>query len=310
VLRKLSIRNYQSLRSVDLDLRGFTVIVGPSGSGKSSLVRASKMLVVNARGSAYVSRGQKRAGVVGEMVDGAIVALERGEGHGLYRMIANGEEKRYTKLGGATPDEIAECFRVDPDLTFAGQFDQPYLLADSGGQVARALGELTNVTVIFEAVREANRRRQATNVQLRSRKADLQRATDELQNYRRLPRQLQAMSKAEEVLERAKSLQVDVDKLRRALQTYELAERVLEKADAAVGRPLPILEPLEKLLARRAELADKLKSIAHLQNMYAVAVAGIEIATKQEEQAHRELHSTLVAAGVCPTCGADTSGLE
>lgn len=50
MLRRLRVRGYRSIRDVDLDLDGVTVVVGPNGSGKTNLYRALHLLHVAARG--------------------------------------------------------------------------------------------------------------------------------------------------------------------------------------------------------------------------------------------------------------------
>lgn len=308
MLRRLVIRHYQSLNSIDLTVDGFTVIVGPSGSGKSSLVRALRLLVANARGSSYVERGAKRAGVVASFEDGTILALERGEGHGVYKLVQGGQEKRYTKLGGAVPDDVAEFLDLDPALSFAGQFDRPYLLDDSGQQVARVLGELTNVTTIFEAVREANRRRQASNGKLRTRQADLEAAKAELQQYRNLPEQLQAMQRTETLLDDVDAVERDLGLLRNAVQTYQVAQRGLD--NYRVPLPVPNLEPIEEAGRRLADFKLALRSLVRQRqglDQWHNEIARLDglLAT-----AHDQLHSSLADAGVCPTCGQSTKQLE
>ena len=44
-LETLEISNFQSVEKADIQLGGFTVIVGPSNSGKSALLRALRAVV-------------------------------------------------------------------------------------------------------------------------------------------------------------------------------------------------------------------------------------------------------------------------
>jgi hypothetical protein len=44
MIEKLSLRNFRVLRDVDVDLRPFSLLVGPNASGKSSLLAALELL--------------------------------------------------------------------------------------------------------------------------------------------------------------------------------------------------------------------------------------------------------------------------
>ena len=47
MLERLEVKDYQSLADIDIPLGRFTVIVGPSGNGKSALIRALRALWEN-----------------------------------------------------------------------------------------------------------------------------------------------------------------------------------------------------------------------------------------------------------------------
>lgn len=56
MLKQVSIRNYQSLRALDLLLGRVTVITGHSDSGKSALVRAIQTAVFNLEGNSFLHK--------------------------------------------------------------------------------------------------------------------------------------------------------------------------------------------------------------------------------------------------------------
>ena len=96
------------------------------------------------------------------------------------------------------------------ELNFAAQFDRPFLLDSSGGEIARVLGRLTNVTLLFDAAREANRRRLEVMGDLKRAEANLADLTEAAQRFRGMKERHAAVSEAEEAMERARQLTVRV----------------------------------------------------------------------------------------------------
>ena len=54
MLERIEVKDYQSLADVDIPFGRFTVIVGPSGNGKSALIRALKALCFNQVGHRFI----------------------------------------------------------------------------------------------------------------------------------------------------------------------------------------------------------------------------------------------------------------
>lgn len=299
MIDRIKVSNFQSLRQADLRLGRFTVIVGQTSSGKSALVRALRMVTSNARGNAFVSRGQRMASVSLYM-DGSVLTIERGEGHGRYRLAVAGQpEQVFTKLNGDVPDPVSQWLRLWPGergaLNIAAQFDPPFLLADSGAVVARELGELTHVTVLLEAAREANRRRLASAATLKVRQADLTSLAAQVQTYAGLSERLVIVEHAEDRLVRAQELAARIDRLRSLVRQYDQPARPRPPA-------LPCLPDVAATHQRCRRLAALLQSWEqHLTDAHG-AQARLQGAVEQERAAHEALHSLLETTGYCPTC--------
>lgn len=305
MIRRISVRNWQSLKSVDLDLERFTVIVGPSSSGKSALIRAFKAVASNVSGTGHITRGEKAAAITvdtGEFV----VTLEHNRGAWMYRVAGREGEEEFTKLNRAVPEAVTGALRMSPvpaggvSINFAGQFDAPFLLRESGSTVARVLGELTHVDRILEAVREANRRKSGYSATLRTRESDLVSLTEQAKRFADLPRKLREIDEAEKVAEAAQGLSGRVARLRAATEVLETAEGVL--ARTAVLPEVPsdsrVLGAQERLAGFRSLVRDWVAA------NQAVAASAGEVTkwARAEEGLHAQLHEVLLATGTCPTC--------
>lgn len=310
MLSDIEIVNYQSIEKTSIRLGGFTVVTGPTGSGKSAVIRAMRTCCFNTRGKAFVRQGAKTATVVvGSMGDGFAVGIDRGA-ENRYRVVAPSGQPddppqvdTYTKLGGGVPEQVIDLLRMTP-LNFAGQIDPPFLLTSSGSEVARTLGELTNVTLIFEAAREANRRRLAVAAELKRAETSLADLAARAAQYRGLKQQRESLEQAEKHLAAITELQQKVSLLRLlGLEAAKAKEALSSAAESLKAAEVPSLEGITGTAAaviRLRQLRGELAAAVSEQEKQAGAAAA---AVAAQDTAHRELHEVLVGAGRCPTCG-------
>lgn len=302
-LLALEIENYQALGSVALELGQFTVVTGPTGAGKSAVIRALRLAAFNQRGTAFIRHGTKHCRV--SLLDdlGLGVAIARGPGHDAYVLDVLGEVKKFTKLGGQVPAEVAELLNFS-ELNFAGQFDRPYLLDSSGGQIARMLGKLTNVDLVFEAARRGYAQKQEIARRLRSTQAELEHLAAEAEQYASLPERLAAMEEAEKHAESCQRARERIARLFALMKdAVNGAEAVAEARGSVQAVQPPSLDTLDSLVARRDRLGSLLFEVLQARNAAKSAEGIIKALREQEIAAHDQVHDALVEAGTCPTCG-------
>jgi len=315
VITDVEVVDYQAIRKASLKLGRFTVITGPTGSGKSAVVRALRLVVFNARGTSYIRRGAKSCkAALGFREETTMVGIERGgRGADKYRLVtldtsphkhtSDPAVQEFTKLAGAVPAEVSALLRLG-ELNFSGQFDRPFLLDDTGSHVAKVLGDLTNVTVVFEAAREASRRKKATD-------ADLRRAEQELEDlkamgrpFRNLKERRAALTVAHEAVSRHTALTARAQRLSELGRQHALFARQLAVArrnSAALAVPSPAgMDSLRQSLSRLLGLQEALESESEKRRREQAIADHVGGA---ERQLHEALHVLLVSAGECPTCG-------
>jgi DNA repair ATPase RecN len=295
MLSAIEIHNYQSLHHVELTLKPLTVIVGPSSCGKSAFTRALKMLTSNQRGTSFITHGERQTTVKATTEKGVVV-LKRGDENSYVVIPSDPEEQQrtFTKLTGQVPEEVTTFLGIpakDP-LNYADQFDKPYLLADtSGGEVARILGALTNVNVIFEGAREANRRRQADATTLKTRQADIAQLTERIAHYEDTTEQIEQLDRAEEFLRTAAAAHQQLDQLNTTIASLQQAAAAKKSAAQALTAPLPDLSPILATISEQRSLND---TIAALQQASAHRTAAHE-ATAASTEALSSLHDEWVS---------------
>ena len=317
MLTRAEIRHFQSLAHADVPLGPFTVITGPTGVGKSGFIRALRLLAFNGRGAARdVSTGAKSCSVTAG--DGRLVfriIRSRGRGVNEYQVArlvptpeAGGEGwagTRYTKLEGKVPLQAAEELGLTA-LNFASQLDPPFLLTVPGTELARALGELTNVSLVLNAAASAGRVRKSLDRDLATATAALGGLTAEAQQYAGLAGRRNAVRTAEEALGRHQAAARRLDRLRALAGRLSAAEGAYQAAADEAARQAP------PSLARLDELTSRLARLRQLAGAVAVADAGVISRARDAEQAaaactlaEETLRSALHEAGQCPVCGSE-----
>lgn len=305
MLSRISIKNYQSLYDVDLELAPLTVIVGPTNVGKSAFVRAVTMLCSNARGTSFISHGEKLTTVTAVTDHGTIV-LRRGKGSSdnEYVLVTDKDQKHFRKLGGEVPPEVSAFLGIEPKdpMNFAAQLDAPFLLGNGGSEVARVLGALTNVHVVFEGAREANRRKLNSSGALRVKSADLESINDRLDGIRELKQRRISLELANKILKKATMRAWKLEQLR-ALTAEWTAEEGISRTTVQVT---PSTVDAETMVSTLSTLRLALKSLELAAAAYRNANLVRTTAATRINELHQLHHDELTAAGTCPTCGQST----
>jgi len=290
-IHRLHVRNFQSLHDVNLELLPFTVIVGPSSSGKSALTRAIKTLTSNRRGTEWITHGERTASITAETEQGTVTltrSRSSASSDNAYTITPTGQptlQRIYAKLGGDTPEDVSRFMGIpaNSNLIFAGQFDKPFLLDDSTAEVARTLGALTNVNVIFEAARESNRRKLANSVTLRDRAASLAAIKERIPGFKALRAQDDALTAAELRIEQARLLTQQIARLSQALDAVTIIDPTLPNlqrlADIVVPDETSILRAQSALSGFQTTLA-RVPTLAKAQQ---AAQQAYDVVDAQEE---------------------------
>jgi DNA repair ATPase RecN len=309
MLNRVEVRNFQSVHRATVALGRFTVLTGPTGSGKSAVFRAVRLLARNARGTDYVTAGAASCSVATGDGDWAVritrSVTSRGKNEYLAaRRVGEGwTPVRYTKLQGQVPGPVAEIMALS-DLNFAGQHDPPFLLTAPGTVIARQLGELTNVSLVLGAAAEANRVRKQLARDLDAARARRDQLLAEAQEFADLAGRRKAATAAEEALARAQALVASLQRLRALAGRLAAAEQACTAARATAARQAPpSLDELDGLAARVARLRLLAGRLAEAERAAARFGAEAGQARGDEEAAHAAVHAALKAAGQCPTCG-------
>src|SRR5690554_1875937 len=114
-IKRITLNNFQSHKysSIELDER-LNVIVGPSDSGKSAIIRGIKWVLYNEpSGDYFIREGEKECSVTLEFSDNTILKRYRSKSKNQYILINNkGEETIFEGFGSNTPEQIVETIGI------------------------------------------------------------------------------------------------------------------------------------------------------------------------------------------------------
>lgn len=311
MLTRVRVEHFQSLRSLDLQFSKFVVVVGPSNSGKSALLRAIRVLAQNASSPSFVSHGQRSAEVALTFDEEVSVGLKRGKGLSTYWIGDPDGVEEYPKAGTSVPAEVARSLRFasieDESLSFAFQFDRPFLLSDPGTKVAKVLGDLTNINVLFAATREANRRRLEAQSRLKVRRGDLQRVTERLRGFADLPDRIRRQEQDQATFEAVTVAAQKSAHLRQLVDEVEVCEAALKALP-----PLPAVSVdvagVERSAGRVEALRSLVVAVVEASRCFEEARVDVRGLTQNLDDLRREYAAVLEAAGTCPVCGQQILG--
>lgn len=161
-LKEIAISNFQSHGSTVLSLDpGMNVIVGPSDSGKTAIIRAIRWVLYNEpQGDQYVKNGEDHTWVQLTFSNGLIVKRARIKTKNSYDITYEGQSTHYEGFGNTVPPQIQELTHIErvkihknteKALNLSSQLEQPFLLTESPLIKAEALGVLNVANEIDEA---------------------------------------------------------------------------------------------------------------------------------------------------------------
>ncbi len=301
----ITLKNFQSWRSVDLNLGRVTMVVGQGDSGKTAILRGLKYALTNQTGDDFIREGNESA-LVGILVDDRAVVWQKRRGRGA---VYQTDAAEYTKTGAAVPTDISNLVGihelvVDKMTTLMPQiqmqWDAPFIVSESGSRVARILGRLTKLNVLIAAQMAC--KRAAENEQRRAAEAR-RNAEHYAQELARVPDPAELYARYEHLVEYQQSFEDATRFLNLATQRVVAAREAEERL--AHGNPTKLSAKLDELynIVRRAEKALlALASVRDCLSELADDGLALDRATEQLAVVKDVYDNTCLVQGVCQSC--------
>jgi len=147
MIKSLHLFNFQSHKASHLEFDpGVNVIIGPSDSGKTAIIRALRWLVWNRpSGDAFCSTwgGDTKASI---LIENCIIGRGKGKQEEYFL-----EDTDFKAFGKEVPEEITKALNLN-DINLQSQLDSPFLLSNSPGEVAKHFNRVAHLDQIDEGL--------------------------------------------------------------------------------------------------------------------------------------------------------------
>lgn len=165
-LKKVTLINFQSHKNSVIEFdEGLNVIVGPSDSGKSAIIRGIKWALYNdPLGDYFIREGETETSVTLEFSNNIKIKRLRNRSRNAYILYnITGDEIVFEGFGSKVPEEIVEILSIkkipldsnETDaINLSEQLEGAFLLSENGSVRASAIGRLVGVNLIDDALKE------------------------------------------------------------------------------------------------------------------------------------------------------------
>jgi len=265
MIEKLIVRNFQSHSDTELDFAsGVNVIVGPTDSGKTALLRALNWVVGNRPlGTSFRSRWGGDTEVSLVTSEGETICRRRTDKENSYEIGST----KLKAIKSDVPDEVSSVLRMN-EINLQSQHDQPFLLSSGSAEVARVLNRVANLDDIEVGQREANRR-------VRELTGQISRSQEEVTELSKRLNEFKDLDSWEETMRGIEGIVADVDSGRSRLAGLLLLKNEVgvfgaeeEKVRGWLQKVEPVAKEAMDLFIHTREVDSRRETIRGLLHGY------------------------------------------
>jgi chromosome segregation ATPase len=290
-MTEISIKNFQSIKNVDLVVDGFTVIVGRNNIGKSAIIRAVDAALTNRAGDDFIRDGEKSTEIVIKR-EGLDLEWKKGAKTS-YKI--NGEP--FTALNRDIPKPLAEAGfgrmelgdkKVSPLV--AHQFDPLFLINKGGSVITEVLAGIYDLDSLSNADDMCQKDLKAQKSMLKTRDGDLmdlQGKLERFKNFGLLKEEVKVLAEKDKA---CRIFQEEIGTLSEYEAELEALTRSINKLKSIKGVSLPDMSECEKLVEENVWLEEKFQelfvlgtSIKKLKGIEKVEIPSIDLESLSKE---------------------------
>jgi len=184
MIKSLTIKNHESHKDSYLEFSsGTNVIIGENDTGKSSILRALKLVVQNTAGLNYLPIYNLKAVTECILETGEENLITRQRSKTINNYLLN--EEILEGFGQNVPDEIEKILNIS-EVNIQSQKEPDFLLSNTSGQIAKYLNQIVNLDIIDTTLANIEKRKREANSKLEYNEKSLKNQNEELKKYANL----------------------------------------------------------------------------------------------------------------------------
>lgn len=259
-IEKIILVNFQSHVYSELSLsRGVNVIVGPSDSGKTAIMRALRWNMFNdPSGVEFVREGESEVSVTVRFQNNVEVERRRSRSKNQYILRRPDEEELvFEGFGKNVPAEIEEAIGIKKimlddkkslPLNFSDQLDGPFLLQETDAYKAQAIGRMVGVDLLDETMRDTLRDKKQISIRRELMEKDLEETEESLEAFSDLDDQIALRERIEKLLSSVSELKQKAETAKTFADALREIKKDRARSEDAISRYAVLDELQDKLV--------------------------------------------------------------
>jgi len=201
MIRQIKLVNFQAHRDLLLTVNpGLNVVVGASDTGKSAIIRALRFVALHESASGLVTHGETSLQVGVLTPQGGVIRFKNAKEYG-YKV---GQEK-FVACGKQAPKAVTDRLKLT-DVNFQSQMDSVFLLALTGGQLAREINKIVALDDIDKSISWLRTQSAKLGTLIDSEQHKLIRYKTDLLPYQNLDRKQELLKQLQDLAQRESEL--------------------------------------------------------------------------------------------------------
>ena len=302
-IKKIILRNFRSHEKTVVELSpGMNAIVGPSGSGKSSILRALQWVFFNEpRGTDYIQWGKDSCYVKVILSDGAAVTRTRTKAENSYTVrMSDGKTVKLQNLPSKGPPALVRDVLGIGRGNVRWQHEGPFLLSESPKEVSDRFAAIVQADLAAKVEKALNSRIWTLRAEARSLDSHAEEARHVLSKKSKADLALRKAEEASRVEEEIDDLRIRKTKSVVLVKELRKITTTLSKQSIIMAADQKVREA-EALVLELSDLKNKGKVLEKL-TMDAKALINV-IGDLQEKIEAAQSDFMKNFPPTCPLCG-------
>jgi len=282
----LKIKNFQSIEYCELEIPEgeFTIVVGPSNTGKSAIIRALECVLYNKSDGDQVRNGANSCEIEIIFRDNTKILWSRTRTGGA-KYLVNGES--FSAIGKTVPPILIEkgfyeLITKDKKINvqIAPQFDNIFLLNKTGGSTTEIISNLGNLDRIVKSNKMCEADLRNFKNKLTFKQEDLKLTSEKIKKYNGLDEQRNKVDKLKDNLLEIKNLKNKLEVIIKLKEDYNHFNKILS-----------ILSPLEKIVIPLLDIDPH--KLLNIKEIYLKYIRRIQLITIYKNIPKKEIEFDL-----------------